>query len=134
MSWATGTIVQKRVDWRMPVISVTTWQLVIATPPMVLAGVLLDGPDLSTVSVAAWLAVAYTAMVATVFCYYAWFKIVSLVPATVSAISVLAIPVVGVAGGNVVLGEPVGWRELAALVLVCGALSLVLLRRDGRRT
>ncbi|MFQ5972298.1 MAG: DMT family transporter [Alphaproteobacteria bacterium] len=133
LSWASGTVVQKRVDWRMPVIAVTAWQLAIATPPMILAGVLLDDPDLTTVSVAAWFAVTYTVVVATAYCFYAWFKILSLVPAMVSAISVLAIPVVGVAGGGIVLGEAVGWRELVALVLVCGALSLVLLQRGDRR-
>ena len=61
---------------------------------------------------------------------------VRLFPAALAAIGTLAIPVVGVFASALVLDEPVGWRELAALALVCSALAAVLLRpalRAGAR-
>ena len=48
-----------------------------------------------------------------------------MLPATAAAISTLAIPVVGLLSSAWLLGEPVGWREVAALAL--GP------RRDGAR-
>jgi len=45
-----------------------------------------------------------------------------LFPAGVAAISTLLIPVVGVIAGALILGEPIGWPELAALALVAAAL------------
>jgi drug/metabolite transporter (DMT)-like permease len=64
--------------------------------------------------------------VALIFCYTAFIKIVTMLPATVAAISTLAIPVFGVLFSALLLGEPVGIAEIAALVLVTAALTLAL--------
>ena len=62
----------------------------------------------------------YAATVALIFCFAAHNKVVTMLPATAAAISTLAIPVVGLLSSAWLLGEPVGWRELAALALVLG--------------
>ena len=64
---------------------------------------------------------------ALIFCFAAHNKVVTMLPATVAAISTLAIPVVGLLSAAWLLGEPVGLRELAALALILGAMALVLL-------
>jgi drug/metabolite transporter (DMT)-like permease len=69
-----------------------------------------------------------------ILCWFAWFKIVRLVPVSVSSVSVLMVPVVGVISGSLVLGEVIGWREVAALGLVCCALALVLIPWRARAT
>ena len=69
--------------------------------------------------------------VAMIFCHTAYFKLVSLLPAHVAAISVLAVPAVGVISSAWLLGEPVGLAEAAALLLVVGGLFLLLRRRPG---
>jgi drug/metabolite transporter (DMT)-like permease len=65
--------------------------------------------------------------VALVFAYFAWFKIVTLFPASVAGIGTLLTPVVGMLSGAVVLGEPFGLREIAAVLLIGSALVLVLI-------
>ncbi len=52
---------------------------------------------------------------------------VRLFPAQVAALGTLAIPVVGVFSSAALLGEPIGWAEIVALVMVVGSLSMVLL-------
>jgi len=47
-------------------------------------------------------------------------------PAAIAAIGTLAVPVVGVYSSALILGEPVGWNELIAMMLICGALAIVL--------
>ena len=64
---------------------------------------------------------------ALIFCFAAHNKVVTLLPATAAAVSTLAIPVVGLLSSAWLLGEPVGWREFAALLLVVAAIALVLL-------
>ena len=73
-------------------------------------------------------ATAYLVLISLVLCYYAWFKIVTLLPANVAALSSLLVPVVGVLGGVVLLGETLGWREVTAMVMIVGAIALVLIR------
>ena len=63
--------------------------------------------------------------------FWAWFRLVSLVPAGVASLSVIAVPVVGMTSGALLLGEEIGWREGAALVLVVGALATVMPRPGG---
>ena len=131
-SWAAGTIVQKRVQWHMPVLAVTTWQLLLATPPMIAAG-LIFRPDVpANFSPGAIFSIAYIVLVSHAYCFTAWYKIIRLVPANVSALSVLMIPAVGVISGALILGEVVGWREWVALALVSSAVGLTLTGRARR--
>ncbi|MCY4067087.1 MAG: EamA family transporter, partial [Rhodospirillaceae bacterium] len=69
--------------------------------------------------------------IALVFCYFAWFSVVKIFPAGISPIGTLLVPIVGVASGVVVLGEPFGLRDLIALGLIVGAVALVLLVPAG---
>ena len=63
------------------------------------------------------------------FGYWAWFRLVEVLPATIASIATLATPVLGVLSGAMLLGEPVGWREIASLSLVIVSLVLVLYRK-----
>ncbi len=83
-------------------------------------------PDLTALSTPALLSLLYVLAVPMVFCHWAWFTVVRLFPAAIAAIGTLAIPIVGVFSSGLVLGEPIGPRELGALALVCAALAVVL--------
>ena len=126
ISWAAGTVLQKRVQWHMPVLAVTTWQLLLATPPMIVAGIIFQPSEPIVFNGAAIFALAWIVLVAHAYCFTAWFKIISLVPANLSALSVLVIPAVGVISGALILGEAVAWREWVALAFVSGAVGLTL--------
>ena len=53
----------------------------------------------------------------------------TLVPISeIHEVGVLVIPVIGVVSGALVLGEPLTWREGAALLLILGAVALVVFR------
>ena len=54
------------------------------------------------------------------------FTIVDQVPVAVSTVSILAVPALGVGSSVLVLGEAIGWREIASLLLICTAIVLVL--------
>jgi drug/metabolite transporter (DMT)-like permease len=75
--------------------------------------------------------VGYNIVVAFVYCYWAWFKIVARAPAAVSALGTLMIPVVGVLSSLLLLGERPHWQEYAALFLVLGSIATVLIPRRG---
>jgi drug/metabolite transporter (DMT)-like permease len=66
-------------------------------------------------------------LVALVFAYFAWFKIVHLFPANVAAVGTLLTPMVALVSSAIALGEPLGMRELLSMTLVGSALALVLI-------
>jgi drug/metabolite transporter (DMT)-like permease len=133
IGWAIGTLIQKRRPSTLPAVAFAGWQLLIGGLPMVAMVPILEGVHWPQASALAWIATAYTTFVALVFCYFAWFQIVRLMPVNVASISSLLVPVVGVCFGAMLLDEPFGWREVLALLLIGAALTLVLIIPGSRR-
>ena len=131
VSWALGTVLQKRFPVRLPVGPYTAWIMLLGGVPIFVGAVVFeDWHALKNVGVAAWLGTAYNVFIAFAFAHWAWIKIATSVPVSVFSISMLLIPVVGVVSGMLFLGERPTWAEYAALALVLGALVTVL--RPGR--
>lgn len=129
VSWGAGTVATKSVDWHMPVAQLTGTMLLIGGVPVVIGMAVLGEPaTLAAAGPASLVGLAYSATIPMVFCHYAWFKTVRLLPANLAAIGTVAIPVVGVLTSALILGERVGWAEVAALLAVAAALALVLVQ------
>jgi drug/metabolite transporter (DMT)-like permease len=126
--WALGTVGFKLHRWQAPITTITLWQFIFGVVPVIAGALILDhGAALEEVTWRGWMALAYASVVCTVYCYWAWFRIVEIYPATVAAIGTLGIPVVGVWSSAAFLGEPIGLTEIAALALVLAALVIVLI-------
>ena len=127
LCWALGTVMMKRWATGLPSLALTGWQMLIGAAPMLVGALVLDPGRWQLPTLWPALAVLYNIVVVFVFCYWAWFKIVSFVPVAVSSLSTLLIPVIGVLGGAALLGERPSWQDVAALMLVLVALVTVLL-------
>jgi drug/metabolite transporter (DMT)-like permease len=131
LSWALGTVLQKRFPVNMPVGPYTAWIMLLGGVPIFVGALLFeDWHALRNVGVAAWLGTAYNVVIAFAFAHWAWIKIATSVPVSIFSISMLLIPVVGVVSGMLFLGERPTWAEYTALALVVAALLTVL--RPGR--
>ncbi|MBH61027.1 MAG: hypothetical protein CL569_00955 [Alphaproteobacteria bacterium] len=126
-SWAVGTVLMKRVPWRAPTLVLVGWQFFLGGIPLTVLAVPAF-MSMEPASVLAWSGATYSAFMGVSAAYWLWFKIVDMVPAWVASISVLAVPAVSLVIGAVVLGEPLGWMEILALLLIVGGVSTVLPR------
>ncbi|HYG55597.1 MAG TPA: DMT family transporter [Burkholderiales bacterium] len=132
LSWALGTVLQKRFPVSMPPGPYTAWIMLLGGVPIFAGALLLEDPSrLGEVSLWPALGTAYNVLVAFAFAHWAWIKIATSVPVTVFSISMLVIPVVGVISGVLFLGERPSWAEIAALGLVLCALGTVLRRGNA---
>ena len=129
VAWAAGTLWQKRIGWAISVLPSTGWQLLVGGAPMVAAAILFDSSEAANWSTGIVILVVYSIVGPLGFCYWAWYKVVTLFPTHIAAIGTLLIPVLGVASGAAILGEPFGAAEAAALVLVTAAIALTLSER-----
>jgi drug/metabolite transporter (DMT)-like permease len=128
LSWALGTVLQKRFPMNMPAGSYTAWIMLLGGVPIFVGALFLDDfRTLGTIGLWPALGVAYNVLVAFAFAHWAWIKIATSVPVSVFSLSMLIIPVVGVLSGMIFLGERPDWTEYAALVLVLGALLSVMI-------
>jgi drug/metabolite transporter (DMT)-like permease len=133
--WAAGTVYLKRVRWRISMMTLTFWMVVVGQVPILLLTWAIEGLALPDASAKAWAATGLSIAFAFVLGYVLWFRIVASLPASVAAVSTLMIPAVGVISAALVLGEWPGWRGIVALALVMASLVLVLeIRAPWRRS
>jgi drug/metabolite transporter (DMT)-like permease len=132
--WAIGTVTMKAVRFSRSVAQMTGWQLIIGGFPIMLAALWRDPPpNLLSLPGETQLVLLYIIGLPMIFGQWAWFKTLDRLPGTVAAIASLAVPIVGLLSSSLLLSEPLGPNEIAALVLVVLALALVLFAPAPRR-
>lgn len=126
MSWAFGIVLIKKFQVPMNNVPFVAWQMLLGSLPIFIGAPLLEAGQWGHWSAVAWSGVMYNAIICFVLCYWIWNRLVTLLPAQISGLSTLMIPVVGVFSSMLVLGERPGWPEFSALGLIVAALVLVL--------
>lgn len=124
--WAAGTVLIKGYRWSISALGLASWQLLVGGLPPALIGVWQGGLDVSAASPTALSALTFTILFGVMFGYYAWYRSLELFPASIAAIGTLLIPVIGMIGGWVILGEPMSPLDGGALVLITVAVALVM--------
>ena len=125
--WGVGTVLIKSHNWTTPIIILTGWQFIFGGIPILLGMLIFEvGIEIGPISTNALLAIAYSAIVPMIVCHLVWYTLIGMLPATIAAISTLAIPIVGVYSSALLLGERIKTSEWLALCLVVLALSIVL--------
>jgi len=126
-SWALGAVLQKKYPVSIPPGPYTAWIMLIGGLPIFAGAALFEDPSaLAHVGTRAVLGTSYNVLVAFAFAYWAWIKLATSVSVTVFSLSILVIPVVGVLGGMLFLGERPSLAEYAALALVLASLATVV--------
>ena len=132
--WGSANVLAKTAG-RVDMLAFTVWSSLAVPVPLVALSLAVDGtaplaalahPSLKLI--ASVLVVAYAG---TVFGFGLWARLLARYPAAAVAPFALLVPVVGMAAGVVVFGEPVGAVELAGGVLVMAGLAVTMF---GERT
>lgn len=122
--FALGTVLSKRFPFRLPPITSLAWQVLIGTTPLLALGLLIERTDLGRLTVLGWAGIGYNAAFVLCLSYAAWFGALRRLPASTAAVGTLLVPVVGVFSAALLLGEPLGVRELAALALTLVGIAV----------
>lgn len=127
--WALGVVLLKRLPVSLPTTTLTGWMMILGGIPLLAVAIPLETAQLTLPSFWPAFGVIYNVLIAFMFCYWAWNRIVLMVPVAVSSLSSLVTPLIGVAGGALILGEPLGWQEILAALLILAAVGTVSLKR-----
>lgn len=122
ISWGASALYAKRLRARYDVelLSLTTWQLLYGTIPLVALMLLFPAPIHLTGSFVA--AMAFISIGGAALGWFLWMFILSRLPAGVAGIASLATPVVGVLAAAIQLHEIPSATELTGMVLIVVAL------------
>lgn len=131
--WALGTLLLKRAELTLPVESVTIWTLLIGTACLwPLAWVVEPAPSWQF-SPAMWASVAYGAFVNFGAAQILWAGLARALPPATSAMSLMAIPIVGTMGATFIVGEWPHWQDYCAILCVTTAIGAVLLPKRSSK-
>jgi len=129
LSWALGTIWMRRARLTLPAETLLGWMMVLATAALVPLAIWLEPPQSFSFSAPVWASLVWGVLINYGLAQVSWFALVRVLPATTSAMSVMAVPIVGILSAPFIIGEWPHWQDLAAMACVVVAIGAVLLRR-----
>lgn len=133
-TFGAGTVLSKKLRFQSPVLLVTTWQLLLGTPPALLVWLLLhEHTYLNPEAGRGLFGLFYMVVFANALAYAAWFPLVGRLKASVASLSLLVVPCLGVASSAVLVQRAIGAFDIAALACVLGAIALVVRRPAAAR-
>lgn len=124
--WAIGTLVLHRSTLSTPSIVSTGWQLLIAGIPVALVAFVQAPHVLFMPSWTTVLVIGYITFIPMSLGNIAWFQIVNTLPATISGISTVMVPMLAMVTGAIFLKEPLGFLQIVAMLCSACALALAL--------
>ena len=123
---ALGTVLTKHFPLAMPPLSLAAWQIGLGCLPVAVVGLAFEQPQLAALSAVGWASMLYMTLIQFCLCYVCWFAALERLPAATASIGTLLVPVIGVLAAGAMLHEPLGWRELTALVVTLGGVTMAL--------
>ena len=123
---ALGTVLTKHFPLAMPPLSLAAWQIGIGCLPIAIVGLAVEQPQLAALSSIGWASMLYMTLIQFCLCYVCWFAALERLPAATASIGTLLVPVIGVLSAAAMLHEPLGLREITALVVTLGGVTMAL--------
>ncbi len=132
--WAFGIVLTKGFPKEVPTGVLVLWQTLLGGFPIVIGGVFFFSGNWMPTTSGAWMGLLFNMTIVFGFCHLAWNEIVRTLPANVTGITSLSVPVIGVLSGMWMLGEVPRMLDWLALGLLCAAVAMVLYWNPKQRT
>ncbi len=123
--FALGNVLNRK-PLPMPPLVVVAWQVGLGCGAMLILGMLFEQPHITAITPFGLACFVYMTLVPMGVCYVTWFETLRRLPPTSASTGMLIVPVIGVVSAAIILGEPLGMREIAAMVLTLGGVTLAL--------
>ena len=133
ISWALGTVYLKGHPIAAAPLAVTAWQVIISAVICIVCLLLFETPHLDLSGTPQLLAFIYHVTLPQGMAYILWFGLVRRIPASTAALGTLLVPVFGVVGSVLLLGDWPTQLDLIGLGLIIAAVMLDQFRASPRR-
>ena len=132
--WAIGTILIRRTRITLPAEALTVWMMVLTCLCLWAFAFVAEPWPSWQFSAPMWGSLAYGAFINYGFAQIIWFGMARNLPPATSAMSIMAVPLVGTLGATFIVGEWPLWEDYVAMVCVMTAIAAVLLPTRTSRT
>jgi drug/metabolite transporter (DMT)-like permease len=125
--WAIGTLMMRRAVLTLPVETLTVWMMILTSACLWLIAGLSEPWPAWHFSAAMWASLAYGALINYGFAQTMWASLARNLPPSTSAMSIMAIPLIGILSATFIVGEWPHWEDFVAMAFVMMAIGAVLL-------
>lgn len=132
VSWGAGTVAIKQAKLTMPITVAVAWQHLIGVVPIAIVAVAWDWRNVGEVHFWPLMSLAYNMLITGIICYWAYFKVVQMLPVVASTVGTLMVPVIGVFSNELIYGVKPHLVDYTALACVAVAVFLVVVRPRRR--
>ena len=126
ITWGVGNAMMKNSKLSVSGITLTFWALFIAFFFFLAITIIFERDIWEWPTLMQWLAILYGGVITFAVSYVAWFHVARKLSAVSSGLSIMLVPVFGVTGGALILGEAVTMPDIIALVLILLSMLVVL--------
>jgi drug/metabolite transporter (DMT)-like permease len=126
--FALGNVLN-RTPLPMPPLAVVAWQVGLGCLAMLILGIVFEQPNYLSISLVGIACFVYMTLVPMGLCYLTWFETLRRLSPVSASTGMLLVPVEAIIAAAIILGEPLGIRELTAMALTLGGVMLALQRR-----
>ena len=125
--WAIGTVMMRRSRITLPVETLTVWMLILSSLCLWAMAFTLEPWPTWQYSMAMWGSLLYGIFINYGFSQIIWFGMARNLPPATSAMSIMAVPLIGTLSATLIVGEWPHWEDYVAMVFVVAAIAAVLL-------
>lgn len=125
VAWAAAILHIRSRHWKGSTLELAPWQLLVASPPLLLGALLFDPPWTPSFSWEEVLLLLHNGVLATGFGYWCAFTVTRSLPAITTSLGFLAVPLVGVTSSVLALGETLTASMAAGLLAILLGVALV---------
>lgn len=127
LSWAIGTLMMRRATLSLPTEALAVWMMLLTSVCMWAVAALFEPFPSFAFSPTMWVSLVYGVLINYGFAQIIWFGLARNLPPATSAMSVMAIPLIGTLSATFIVGEWPHWQDYVAVLLVMSAIAAVLL-------
>ena len=125
--WGLGTLMFRRSHLTLSPLVITVWMLLLGSVVLTVLAVALEPwPQPQHFSLIMWISLAYGVVFNYGFGQLIWFGMARTLPPGTSAMSIMAVPLVGTLSATVIVGETPHWQDWLAMGFVMVAIASVL--------
>lgn len=127
LSWALGTLMMRRAKLTLPMEALTVWMMILASLCLWVIAALAEPWPNWRFSGVMWATLVYAVLINYGFAQIIWFGLARHLPPSTSAMSVMAVPLVGTLSATLITGEWPLWQDYVAVVFVMAAIAALLI-------
>jgi drug/metabolite transporter (DMT)-like permease len=129
LSWSVSILYTRAHRWVSSPFQLVFWQALLATLVLSVLAPLIEGAPTFAFSPRLAALFAYTGLVGTAYAFWALAIVNRALPASTTALGILATPVVGIAGSALFLGESLDLPLMIAAAMILAGIAIGTLRR-----